>query len=200
MRIIDGLLYVAIGSILVGTLGMAAGIFALNGSCDESVRTLNFAFWLSLVALLAGGGLAGYTFSVSGSLSTKTRTTWFSLPDERKQIVEAHYACCGFSSVDEKTDGCESQLACGDVFVEDLGNRIKVHIILAAVVAAIQIMAMTCGCCVANKMGKQQGRKEVKDAHKLEKQQHRDEAKLKKLEIQKQKEIQKAIKANKGKK
>lgn len=158
-----GLALLALLGVPIGILAITAGALALNGSCRESVPTVKAAFILSSITLLCIGGLVAYTFATANSLPQSGRKTWFSLDDKDKQIIQSNYACCGFNSLNEKTADCEPEITCGEPLVTDLGSKLKILVIMGAVVGGVQLGAILCGCCVWGKMRSQQEKKKRKN-------------------------------------
>lgn len=192
MAVLRGVLYLGVGTIVLGILCLASGIFTISGSCKESVNTVRTGFAFCILTLLAGGGLAGYCFSVSGGLQNDARKAWFQLTDDQKKLIEGSYACCGFTSTAERTEDCESELACSEPYLQQVSTRIKIVTAMAAIGAGIQLMAILCAGCLFSKMRAQQANKRFKLGRDLEKQDvKRDKAAQKRVE-QKARRMQKA--------
>lgn len=197
LRILPHMVYLGIGAIVVGILGLFGGILAMAGAYQESVSTIKTGFWLSLATLLAGGGLAGYAFSMAGGIQDSTRHTWFQLSVEQKQLIQSVHSCCGFNSTAEKTEGCEADLACVEPYMGEVGGRLKILIILTAVVTGVQLFALLCGCCLSSKVQKQEARKRAKEAHNLEAQRYKNMKREKKEQKTLEKERKKLEKLEK---
>ena len=154
-----GLMYLGIGAIPAGILAIATGALVMTASCHESVSTMKVASTLAIVALLAGGGIAGYAFFLSKNLPTNARKAFLNLDDEQKKTIEVQYGCCGYTDVKEGSEGCSSEQTCSDPIVEDQGAWLKVTVIVAAVAAGIQLFQLCCGMIVSGKMRTQQEKK-----------------------------------------
>lgn len=174
LKILPSIIYLSVGALIVGIAGLFGGVMSMSGAYQESVTTIKTGFWLALATFVMGGGLAGYALSMAGGLADSTRHAWFQMSTEQKQLIESSHACCGFNSTSEMTEGCEADLACAESYMDEVGGRLKVLIILAAVVTGIQLFALLCGCCVSNKIQKQEARKRGKEAHQLEAQRYKN--------------------------
>lgn len=156
---VQGPLFVGLGATVLGIMCFVIGVMAIVGSCQDSVKTLRVSYIISIFLLVAAGGLAGYCFAIGGNLNSDARHAWFTLSGEQKELIQGKYACCGFTSTREGTEGCESELSCGDPWVGEIAGRVKIITVLSAVAAAIQLLAIGCGACVSSKMREQQAKK-----------------------------------------
>jgi hypothetical protein len=164
------------------------------GSCRESPVAMNTATAIAIVALLAGGGVAGYAFMLGKGLPEASRKTWYALKLPQKKELEKKYACCGFTTVEEGTPTCKPDHPCEKKVVAELAGRLKITVILAAVVVGMQVGVIFCTCCMGQKIQSQQSRKAAKDIEKGDKKMRKREKKAAKREVKSEKERQKGYK------
>lgn len=169
---LQDLLLIGAFSIPGALLAVSSGVLALSGSCRESPGSLRASYIVAVITLLVVLGISGWAFILTSNVGDSSRRAWFSLSDEDKKAVESAYACCGFSSTSEGSEGCESAVICRTPVVADLGAKFKVLAIIAAVVGTIQLAAILCGCCVWGTMRSQQAKAMSKQGLSLEAQAH----------------------------
>jgi len=158
-----GMLYVTLIALVAGLVAIFAGIFAMVGSCQESPSSIRSSSYTSIAVIVLAGAAAGYAFALSGGLADTGRHNWLtSFADEQKRLMESKYACCGWDSKAESIKTCQSALPCVKPVVKAQGKKLLILAILAGGLAAIQLLAIFCDCCVAKKMKTQQN----KDHHK----------------------------------
>lgn len=92
-----------------------------------------------MITIFLAAGVGAYALILSGSVAENSRQAWYKLDVEQKQIVENQYACCGFNTFDEKTDGCEFDQTCDEPVVAELTGKIKFATVMAAICAVIQV-------------------------------------------------------------
>lgn len=206
-----GFKWLGVAGIIAGTLGFLSGVLAVTGGCTEKSQLINFSVTIAVLALIAGGGVAAYGIMMSRSVNQNARKTWSSMKPPQKVAIEKRYVCCGFTKVEERTEDCKPEKPCEKSVVGELAGRLKLTMIFAAVVAALQIGITLCGCIVGHKMQRQQTHKVLKDIERADKRVHKREKASAKREIKRDKERQlgymkateeaeKAKKAEKGRK